>query len=141
FTNSQHPHVTSYGHELALSVLFESALQHLADRPEGYDNLPDAPKDFLKHVPTAWDDTKLVEGYPGKEVVMARRKGNAWYVGGINGEVKEKKKTLTFNFLPEGHQYKLTLIADGAHDKAFAVQYSVVDHTSTVDVKMLQIAN
>ena len=46
FTNSQHPHVTSFAHELALSVVFESGLQHMADRPEGYDELPDAPKLF-----------------------------------------------------------------------------------------------
>jgi hypothetical protein len=46
FTNSQFPHLTSYGHELALSVVFESALQHFADRPEGYDELPDKPKNF-----------------------------------------------------------------------------------------------
>ena len=75
FTNSQHPHITSYGHELALSVLFESGMQHMADRPEGYYMLPDAAKNFLREVPNAWDDTRLMDGYPGKEVVMARRKG------------------------------------------------------------------
>ncbi len=117
FTNSQHPHVTSYGHELALSVLFESGLQHMADRPEGYDELPDAPKTFLKNVPNAWDDTKLLDGYPGKDITIARRKGATWYIGGINGEIKEKTKTLNFDFLPEGLKYKLTLISDGEHDK------------------------
>jgi hypothetical protein len=50
FTNSQFPHITSYGHELALSVLFESGMQHFADRPEGYYTLPDAAKTFLKNV-------------------------------------------------------------------------------------------
>eukprot|EP01035_Chromulina_nebulosa_P043619 gene43619-59077_t len=74
FTNSQFPHTTSYGHELALSVLFESALQHLADRPEGYHTLPDAAKAFLRDLPNAWNDTKLLDGYPGRDVVMARRK-------------------------------------------------------------------
>jgi alpha-glucosidase len=138
FTNSQHPHVTSYGHELALSVLFESGLQHLADRPEGYDQLPDAPKTFLKNVPNAWDDTKFLDGYPGKDVVMARRKGDAWYIGGINGENAERKKSLNFNFLSDGRNYKLTLITDGTHDKDFATQYLVVDKSSSVDVHMLR---
>lgn len=138
FTNSQYPHVTSYGHELALSVLFESALQHFADRPEGYDQLPDAPKTFLKNVPNAWDDTKLLDGYPGRDVTIARRKGDAWYVGGINGESVEKKKTLRFDFLSEGVRYKLTLIADGVHDKDFSTFYQVVDKTSALDVKMLR---
>lgn len=138
FTNSQFPHVTSYGHELALSVVFESGFQHMADRPEGYDQLPDAPKSFLKEVPNAWDETKLVEGYPGKDIIIARRKGATWYMGAINAELKEKTKKLSFGFLPEGLKYKLTLIADGDHDKAFRTQYMVVDKSSSVDVKMLR---
>ncbi len=139
FTNSQHPHITSYGHELALSVLFESGLQHMADRPEGYDELPDAPKTFLKNVPNAWDDTKLIEGYPGQDVTIARRKGNTWYVGGINGESKEKQKSFSLKFLSEGMKYRLTLIADGVHDKSFNTQYKIVDSKSVVDVKMLRL--
>lgn len=138
FTNSQFPHVTSYGHELALSVVFESGIQHFADRPEGYEALPDAPRTFLKKVPNAWDDTKLIDGYPGKDIVMARRKGNAWYIGGLNAELREKIKTISFDFLPEGVQYKLTLIADGKHDKDFLTRYLVVDKSSSVTVKMLR---
>lgn len=138
FTNSQYPHVTSYAHELALSVLFESGIQHMADRPEGYYVLPDAARTFLQHVPNAWDDTKLLDGYPGKEVIIARRKGNNWYLGGINGEQREKKQTVKFDFLPDGVKYKLTLIADGKHDKDFATQYLVVDRSGAVDVKLLR---
>jgi len=138
FTNSQFPHITSYGHELALSVLFESGLQHLADRPEGYYELPDAAKTFLKNVPNAWDDTKLLDGFPGKDVMIARRKGNAWYIGGINAEPKEKKKTIKFDFLTGGVKYKLIVIADGKHDKDFAIQYLVVDSSGTADVKLLR---
>jgi hypothetical protein len=138
FTNSQYPHITSYGHELALSILFESGLQHLADRPEGYYDLPDAAKTFLKEVPNAWDDTKLLDGYPEKDVIMARQKGNSWYIAGINAEIREKIKTIKFDFLPDGASYKLTLIADGAHDREFKVQHLVVDKTSTVDVKLLR---
>ncbi len=138
FTNSQFPHITTYGHELALSVVFESGLQHMADRPEGYYTLPDAAKTFLKEVPNAWDDTKLLSGYPGKDIVIARQKGNAWYIGAINAETKEKTKKLNFNFLPDGQKYKLTLIADGIHDKAFSVQYIVIDKSSSIDVKMLR---
>jgi alpha-glucosidase len=138
FTNSQFPHLTSYGHELALSVLFESGLQHLADRPEGYYALPDAAKSFLKVVPNAWDETQLLKGYPGKEVLMARRKGDAWYIGGINAENQEKKKNIRFDFLPDKVKYKLTLIADGKHDKEFETKYQVVDRSSSVDVKLLR---
>lgn len=138
FTNSQFPHITSYGHELALSVVFESGFQHMADRPEGYYDLPESAKSFLKQVPNAWDETKLLDGYPGKEIFMARRKGDSWYIGGINAEIIEKRKKLTFNFLPEGVTYKLNLITDGKHDKEFATQDLVVDKSSTIEVKLLR---
>ena len=138
FTNSQNPHITSYGHELALSVVFESGFQHLADRPDGYYDLPDAARTFLKEVPNAWDDTKLLDGYPGRNIIIARRKGDLWYIGGLNSERFERTKTLTFDFLPEGKQYKMTLITDGKHDKAFATQYLVVDKSSSINVKMLR---
>lgn len=138
FTNSQYPHITSYGHELALSVVFESGIQHLADRPDGYLQLPDAAKTLLKEVPAAWDDTRLLAGYPGKEVMLARRKNNAWFIGGINAETYEKKEKISFSFLPEGIKYKLTLISDGAHDKAFTTRYLTVDKSSSVEVEMLR---
>ena len=64
FTDSQHPHITSNGHELALLVAFESALQHLADRPEGYHAQPAEVRSFISSFPTVWDDTKLLSGYP-----------------------------------------------------------------------------
>ncbi|MFC7345674.1 glycoside hydrolase family 97 catalytic domain-containing protein [Chryseobacterium zhengzhouense] len=138
FTNSQFPHLTSYGHELALSVIFESALQHFADRPEGYYELPDEPKKFLREVPTSWDETRLLQGFPGKDVVMARRKNNVWYVGGINGENIEKNINLKFDFLDKHNKYKLRLIKDGKHDKQFLTNDSVIESTDSVDVKLLR---
>jgi len=138
FTNSQFPHLTSYGHELALSVLFESALQHFADRPEGYYDLPDAPKQFLKEVPTAWDETKLLQGFPGKEVVLARRKSQKWYIGGINGEDIEKNIKITFDFLEKNKKYKLRLIKDGKHDKQLMTDDLVIGNADSVIVKELR---
>jgi alpha-glucosidase len=139
FTNSQFPHLTSFGHELALSVLFESGLQHFADRPEGYRELPDAVKTFLKEVPNAWDDIKLLQGTPGRDVVLARRKGTAWYIGGISAEQRaERTKTIKFDFLSEGVKYKLTLISDGKYDSKFNTQYMVIDKSGSVDVKLLR---
>jgi len=139
FTNSQYPHITSYGHELALSVLFESPLQHLADRPEGYYELPDEAKTFLKEVPTVWDDTKLIDGYPGQEVTMARKKGVNWYIGGIiASERKEVTKKIKLEFLTEGINYRAVLIADGKHDKAFSSKTMVVNKDSTIEAKLLR---
>jgi len=85
FSDSQHPHITTHGHELALTVLFESTVQHLADKPESYLAQPQAVQEFLTGLPTVWDDTKLLAGYPGKYVVMARKNGDRWFIAGING--------------------------------------------------------
>jgi hypothetical protein len=138
FTNSQYAHTTSYGHELALSVIFESGLQHLADRPSGYYDLPDVARSFLKDVPNAWDDIKFIDGTPGKNITLARRKGEDWYVGGICNERFERNKTIAFDFLPEGVRYRLTLIADGIHDKEFSTNYLVVDRSSSINIKLLR---
>jgi hypothetical protein len=86
FSDSQHPHITSLGHELALTVLYESGLQHLADRPESFLAQPQEVQDFLGQLPTVWDETRYVSGYPGESAVLARRSGNTWYVAGINGQ-------------------------------------------------------
>ena len=100
FSDSQHPHITSKGHELALTVLYESGLQHLADKPESYLAQPQEVQDFLSHLPVAWDETRLVGGYPGKFAVMARRTGTTtWYVAGINGTDEEMTIPLDFSFI------------------------------------------
>ena len=56
----------------------------------------------------------------------------------FNAEQSEKTKTVKFDFLPDGINYKLTLIADGKHDKDFATKYMVVDRSGSVDVKLLR---
>lgn len=85
FSESQHPHITTHAHELALTVLFESGIQHIADRPESILSQPAEVQSFFTTLPAAWDDTFLLDGYPGEYVVMARRSGRDWYVAGING--------------------------------------------------------
>lgn len=118
FSNSQHPHITTYGHELALSVVFESALQHFADRPEAYYSLPDPSRAFLQKVPTAWDETKLIDGYPGDHVVIARRRGNKWYIGGLNGLDSATVLAFDLDFIKQ-KKVKVSLIQDGENDKSF----------------------
>ena len=84
---------------LATAVIFQSAVQHFALAPN---NLTDAPAwaiDFMKQVPTTWDEVKFIDGYPGKYVVMARRHGQDWYVVGINAEPSAKKLTLALPML------------------------------------------
>ena len=110
FSDSQHPHITTKAHELALTVLFESALQHLADRPESYMVQPQEVKDFFTNLPTVWDETHLLSGYPGESVVMARRNGKTWYIAGINGTNQEKELTIDKKAI--GKFSKATLFED-----------------------------
>ena len=99
FSDSQHPHITSDAHELALTVLYESALQHLADKPESYLVQPQQVQDFFGKLPTTWDETRYVSGYPGESVVLARRSGNTWYVAGINGTDNKKVLDVDLSFI------------------------------------------
>jgi hypothetical protein len=103
--------VTTPGFELALPVVFESGIQHFGLVPNEYDRMPDFVVKFLQELPTVWDDTRLVAGYPGQFVVMARRRGDAWYIGGINGTGQEKKLTPDLSFLPE--DATAIMISDG----------------------------
>ncbi|MBR6828886.1 MAG: glycoside hydrolase family 97 C-terminal domain-containing protein, partial [Prevotella sp.] len=99
------------GHELALTVLFESGLQHLADRPESFLAQPKAVQDFLSRLPAAWDDTRFVGGYPGESCVLARRSGKTWYVAGINGTDSPRSLSVPLDFVKGSHS--TTLYADG----------------------------
>ena len=115
FSDSQHPHITSHAHELALTVLFESALQHLADRPESFLAQPQEVKDFLGQLPAVWDETRFVSGYPGESCVLARRSGNTWYVAGING--RDDPQTLATNLRFLGKAKQIQLFTDKAEGK------------------------
>jgi len=121
FTDSQHPHITSNGHELALLVTFESALQHLADRPEGYHAQPAEVRSFISSLPTVWEDTKLLDGYPSHHVVMARKNGNCWYIGGLNGTNESMPLAVDLSFIPETIK-GVTLYADGQKSNQFAIR-------------------
>ena len=103
---------TSDVYALATAVLFQSAVQHFALAPN---NLTDAPAwaiDFMKRVPTTWDEIKLIDGYPGKYVIMARRCGTKWYVVGINADEQPLKKMVTLPMFEKGTE--LTVYSDDA---------------------------
>ena len=118
FSDSQHPHITSKAHELALTVLFESGLQHLADKPESYLAQPQAVQDFFTELPTVWDETRFVAGYPGKSAVLARRFGHSWYVAGINGLDEAQTFSLDLSFIKSSD--KIQYFAD-APDGSWAI--------------------
>ena len=109
---TRNTHITTHAHELALTVLFESGLQHLADRPESFLAQPAPVQQFLSALPAAWDETLLLDGYPAHHVVMARRSGHTWYVAGINGTDDPLTLELPLTRLPR-RLATATLMLDG----------------------------
>ena len=90
---------TKVGFELALPVVFFEPMSHYGITPGDIQHFPDYVWSYFKSVPTVWGETRLLSGYPGRDVVMARRSGNTWYVAGINGEAVEKDIILNLSTL------------------------------------------
>ncbi len=108
---------TTNAFELALSILFQSGIQHYAEKPEGMFSQPDYVIDFIKQIPETWDDIKFLKGYPGKYVVIARKGGNKWFVGGINGQ--DKPIDLTFDLSVLKSNSNGILITDSVDNRSF----------------------
>lgn len=77
--------------QLATAILFQSAIQNFALTPASLTEAPQFEIDFMKAVPTTWDETVLIDGYPGRYVVLARRSGDRWYVAAINADSETKR--------------------------------------------------
>ena len=88
---------------LATAVLFQSSVQHFAMAPNNLEDAPAWAVDFMKQVPTNWDETRFIDGYPGKYCIMARRAGTKWYVVGVTSDgTSLQKKIDTKAFFPKG---------------------------------------
>lgn len=99
--------ITSDVFALSTAVLFQSGVQHFAMAPN---NLTDAPEwaiNFMKEVPTTWDEVRFINGYPGKYVVFARRNGNTWYIAGINAQEETLKLKTKLPMILAGEEIKL----------------------------------
>jgi len=95
---------TTHAHQLALAVINYSPLQFLFwyDRPSAYQGEPEV--EFFEHVPTVWDDTRVIDGAIGEFVTIARRKGDEWYLGSITNE-NPRKLEIPLTFLEPGKRY------------------------------------
>ena len=99
--------VTSDVYALATAVLFQSPVQHFALAPN---NLTDAPAwaiDFMKEVPTTWDEVRFIDGYPGKYIILARRHGDKWYIAGVNAQKETLKLKVNLPMFSNGEKVKL----------------------------------
>ena len=127
---------TSDVYALATAVLFQSSVQHFALAPNNLEDAPAWAIDFMKQVPTNWDEVRFIDGYPGKYAIIARRAGDTWYIAGINAEKQPVKKVLSLPMFVKDTQ--LTVYAD---DAKYTNDPNVVGSVKTVKQNKKQQMN
>ncbi len=110
---SRHGRKTTDAFQLATTILFQNPIQNFALTPNNLTDAPAVCMDFLRRVPTTWDETVFIDGYPGRYVVLARRHGSTWYIAGVNALKEKLDLDLELPMLAKGDEY--TIISD---DKA-----------------------
>jgi alpha-glucosidase len=123
---------TTRGHGLGMFVVYESPFQMVADSPDVYENAPGF--DFVKMVPTVWDETRFLQGDIGDYVVVARRKGNDWYIGAMGNE-KAHAISLPLKFLGAG-KFKAKVWEDGATPTTLRESTREVTATGSLELKL-----
>lgn len=131
---------TTDGFELATAVLFQNPIQNFALAPENLlpeseGGAPQVSLDFLRQVPTLWDETRFIDGYPGRYAVLARRSGDKWYVAGVNAETEPITLHLNLPMLTPGQ--KVNIITDNAKTREPRQQQTVVKKPTDVEVKLI----
>ncbi|WP_308600224.1 glycoside hydrolase family 97 protein [uncultured Dysgonomonas sp.] len=125
-------------YQLALFVIFESGLQMLADNPTLYYRNEDCTK-FITDVPVTWDETRALEAKAGEYALVAKRKGNKWYIGGMTNNT-ERQLEISLDFLNAGTSYKMTSFEDGINAGRQAMDYrrkeSHVKSGDKIQIKM-----
>lgn len=96
---SRHRRYTSDVFEMAAAIVNQASIQCIAMYPNNLSELPQHEISFLRDVPTQWDETRFIDGYPGKYVVLARRHGDKWYVAALNGTNKPLSLNLSLPML------------------------------------------
>ena len=121
--------------ELGTAIVFQSAVQNFALTPLNLDEkvTPKFEVDFMRQVPTLWDETRLIDGYPGKYVVLARRSGDHWYVAALNAQKEPLKLNLRLPML-EGKT--VTWLSDGRDGKSPAAQRVTLDKNGTLKTEI-----
>lgn len=126
---SRRPNSASIGtraYQMALFVVFESGLQMLADNPTNYYKNRDCTQ-FITSVPTTWDETIVLNAEIGMNVIVAKRKGNQWFIGGMNGTDQDQDFEIDFDFLSEGKGYTMTSFEDGMNSARQAMDYKKIN--------------
>ncbi|MFV0592449.1 MAG: glycoside hydrolase family 97 protein [Draconibacterium sp.] len=141
--NASRPNNASVGtrvNQLSMFVIFESGLQMLADNPTLYYREREC-TDFITSVPVTWDETKVLYAKVGEAVIVAKRKGDKWFFGGITND-EGKSIEISFDFLPEGKQFTLTSFEDGINADRQGLDYKrktiSVDNKTKLTINMVR---
>lgn len=136
--NMNFKHPKSQGtrcHELAKYVVFESPLQMLADEPTAYEKEQEC-MTFLSAIPTTWDETIVLDAKVAEHILLARRKGDTWFIGGITGSVAQTI-SMDLSFLGEG-QFEMELWRDGENTRTDGTNYEYFKESAiTADMKYI----
>lgn len=129
---SERPNSASIGtraYQMALFIVFESGLQMMADNPTLYYRNDECTR-FITQTPQTWDETVVLEAKAGEYVIVAKRKGNNWHIGGItNNQKQERAFEIKLDFLKEGKTYRMTSFEDGINANRQAMDYRMTKHT------------
>jgi len=108
-------------HQLAMFVVYESPLQMLCDSPSNYYKEPEC-MEFLSEVPTVWDQTIVLEAEVSDYILIARKNGEDWYVGGMT-DWDARNIDLNLSFLSKGEKYEMTIYQDGINADRIATDF------------------
>ena len=129
---SERPNSASIGtraYQMALFVLFETGLQMMADNPTLYYRNDECTR-FITQVPHTWDETIALEAEAGEYAIVAKRKGNQWYIGGMtNNSEHERAFDISLDFLQEDKTYRMTAFEDGINADRQAMDYRKQERT------------
>ncbi|MFS0726375.1 glycoside hydrolase family 97 catalytic domain-containing protein [Paenibacillus sp. 1P07SE] len=126
---------TTQGHQLAMSVVYETRIQNYADSIDIYANWIGT--ELLRVIPASWDETKLLDGFPGSHAVIARRSGSDWYIGGMTVDERTLSIPLSSLNLDPG-DYTAYVYQDGATGESISKEISTVTAASTLTIPLLE---
>lgn len=135
--------MTSDAFELATAVLFQNPVQNFALTPTNLTESPSEAIDFMKQVPTTWDETRYIDGYPGRYAVIARRHGETWYIAGVSAVDAPMKLSLDLPMLKDGQEatvyydnHKKPMKAVSSADTPLAVKSMKIKDNKKVEMTL-----
>jgi hypothetical protein len=125
--------VTGNGAELAMAVLFLSGVQHYAETPRGMALMPDYVRNMMSAIPVSWNETRFIDGFPGKFLVIARRTGEVWYVAGVNADKEPVELNMKLPFIDQANGI---LVTEDDTPRSFAIKNVTLEGEKSVTVTL-----